>query len=50
MSRSPEVPLLTDAKVLELGCGTGLVGTLAAKLGAHTIITDFSQGFNHWYW
>jgi predicted nicotinamide N-methyase len=31
---------LTGAKVLEIGCGTGLAGVVAAQLGAFTMFSD----------
>ncbi len=31
---------LTGAKVLEIGCGTGVAGVVAAKLGAFTMFSD----------
>ncbi len=31
---------LTDMKVLEIGCGTGVPGVIAAKLGAFTMFSD----------
>ena len=30
-------------EVLELGCGTGLVGVVAARLGARVLFTDFEE-------
>ena len=33
-------PLMQNAKVLELGCGLGLVSTFCASLGAHVTATD----------
>ncbi|RKO93519.1 putative methyltransferase-domain-containing protein [Blyttiomyces helicus] len=35
-----------SSRILELGCGTGLPGLLASKLGAHVILTD-SPTFPH---
>jgi protein-lysine N-methyltransferase EEF2KMT len=34
---------IEESNILELGAGTGLVGILAAKKGAHVLITDGSE-------
>ncbi|CAE8584369.1 unnamed protein product, partial [Polarella glacialis] len=33
-------PLLQQKRVLDIGAGTGLVGLVASKLGAHVTLTD----------
>ncbi|KAI0052555.1 S-adenosyl-L-methionine-dependent methyltransferase [Auriscalpium vulgare] len=40
LARHRGPPSLAGARVLELGSGTGLVGLIAARLGAHVWITD----------
>merc|ERR1740129_288970 len=42
-SNSPSPPLHPGCKVLELGCGCGLVGVMCAHLGANVVMTDINH-------